>query len=142
MAQIKILAFHFKYLNCAKIEVMLRSQIMSRAEYFLGKKIFLRIFTKKKHIFFMECKLIMTSTCTIRNQSMLYDSLGASDIFVMKMSVISTNLLSHFFLDLTLMIFGEHIKGTSPGKNIFSVISFNLQLKTWIKKFHLLKYLK
>ena len=34
----------------------------------------------------MECKLTIVST---KNQNMLYDSLGASDIFVMNMSIIS-----------------------------------------------------
>ena len=64
-----------------------------------------------------------------KNQSMLYYSLGPSDIFVMKMSVISANWLSHFFLDLTLMIFGEHIKSISPGIFSFSNLLIICSLK-------------
>ena len=56
--------------------------------------------------------------------TILKNSFGLSGILVMKMSNISANLLSGFFLDLTLMSFWEHIKANMPKKNIFSVISY------------------
>ena len=70
---------------------MLRSQIMSRAEYFLGKELFHCQFTKKKCISFHGVQTNYDIYMHNKKQSMLYDSLGPSDIFVMKMSVISTN---------------------------------------------------
>ena len=81
---------------------MLRSQIMSRAEYILGNKIFHNKFTKKQTIFFMECKLLIISTCKTRNLSMLYDSLGPSDIFVMKLALFPQISCPIFFLILLL----------------------------------------
>ena len=58
-------------MHSSQIMNMLRSQIMSRAEHILGNKLFHHKFTQKIDIFFLECKLIMISTCTAKNQSIM-----------------------------------------------------------------------
>ena len=64
----------------------------------------------------MECKVLFISTCTTKNQGMLYDRLDPRDIFVMKILLFPQISCPNFFLDLTLIKFGEHMKDSSPGK--------------------------
>ena len=64
---------------------------MSRAEYVLGKQLFHHKFTIKNKCFFHGVQTKYDIYMENKNQSMLYDSLGPRDTFVMKISVISAN---------------------------------------------------
>ena len=72
-----------------RIKMMISDQEQGRI-VFCEKKYY-TINIEKMYVFFMESKMIMISTCTHKNLCISFDILGPSDIFVLEMSVTSSN---------------------------------------------------